>query len=77
MGMKLSEYEAKEEDVLAHLNEATTAKKIAALNLDENGFFKAPTANLDKRPRKRHQRDNNNNNASATPAAAKPPAPSE
>lgn len=74
MGMKLSEYEAKEEDVLAHLNEATTAKKIAALNLDENGFFKAPTANLDKRPRKRHQRDNNND---STPAADRPPAPSE
>jgi len=45
MGIKLEEYEAKEDDVLVHLNEATTARKIAALNLDEAGFFSARSKN--------------------------------
>lgn len=49
MGVKLSEYETNEGDALVHLNEATTAKKIAALNLDEAGFFKS---GRDKKKRK-------------------------
>jgi len=39
MNTKLAEYDANEDDVLKHLNEATTAKKVAALNLDDAGFF--------------------------------------
>lgn len=49
MGVKLTEYEAKEDDILIHLNEATTARKIAALNLDEAGFFQ-PSATKKSEP---------------------------
>ncbi|KAL6074907.1 putative ATP-dependent RNA helicase ddx49 [Balamuthia mandrillaris] len=38
-GQKLTEHKAKETDVLVHLNEASTAKKLAELRLDETGFW--------------------------------------